>query len=73
VTPELLDFAGENIGSMPRRRWLPWLLGWMAILVVLAWALLGGVFAVVMVVIFPSGTILGLIPLKPRRQRGRRR
>jgi hypothetical protein len=42
VTPELLDFAGENIGSMPRRRWLPWLLGWMAILVVLAWALLGG-------------------------------
>jgi ABC-type microcin C transport system permease subunit YejB len=58
---------------MPRRRWLPWLLAWMAVLVVLSWALVGGVLAVVMGVIFASGTILGLIPLKPRRRKDRRR
>jgi ABC-type microcin C transport system permease subunit YejB len=58
---------------MPRRRWLPWLLAWMAVLVVLSWALVGGVLAVVMVVVFASGTIVGLIPLKPRRWRDRRR
>ena len=58
---------------MPRRRWLPWLLAWMAVLVVLSWVLVGGVLAVVMVVIFVSGTILGLIPLNPRQRRDRRR
>jgi hypothetical protein len=73
MTPEHSQFASESIGPTPRRRWLPWLLAWMAVLVVLSWALVGGVLAVVMVVIFASGTILALIPLKPRRRSNRRR